>query len=570
MPSEVGKYILEREIGKGAMGSVWLSQHPGLGIPVAVKILDYKLAREDPDFHARFIKEGRLAASLTHHNIIRIFDAGTDGELCYLVMEYVEGMDAGELLKKRGALPPEEVLELGISAAEALKQAHSLGIVHRDIKPDNILVTLGGEIKIADMGIAKKLDDQYNSTLAGTVIGTPYYIAPEQAKDASTVDHRCDIYSLGATLYHLITGTLPFSGSNSMNILMMHCQDPLDHPRERKADLPDNICNVIIKMMEKNPDDRYQDCEVLLKALNQVKYNPGKPAPPKSKQFKAPVKVVNNKSRKASSKAKVKQSSKIPYIVSAVVVIVILAIVLTSNSEKPSLVTDAENETNGSNENTEKPKVREKSGTVKRFKSDFKGVKAYNLNLNSRGFDKIGKVSEVESSRGRSLQFEGLGSYLVSTNLENLELRKTPFSISLWVKPNRKTTKQQMLIGKNVYRRNWREWSVLIDSEGLFKFMVYKGGNWHILSSTTTMQDKIWYHIVVTTSAKGDASIYINGKREAQGGGFTFRASPSPVFIGAVKNAGQFVQQFNGLMNRINIFHSQLSKEQVALLVNKK
>ena len=223
MHVQVGKYILERELGKGAMGSVWYSHHPGLRIPVAVKILDPKLAAEDEDFYSRFIKEGRLAASINHQNVVRVYDAGSEGRTYFLVMEYIQGVDAKKMLKANGILPVEQIVDLAISACEALKAAHKLGIIHRDIKPDNIMVLEDGSIKLADLGIAKKVDDKmHHSTMAGTAMGTPYYIAPEQAKDASSVDHRVDIYSLGATIYHLATGSVPYSGTSAMAVLLKH------------------------------------------------------------------------------------------------------------------------------------------------------------------------------------------------------------------------------------------------------------------------------------------------------------------------------------------------------------
>ena len=307
MVKQVGKYVLEQELGQGAMGSVWLSSHPGLGIKVAVKILDHKLLAEDPEYLNRFIKEGNLAASINHQNVVRVLDAGHDGSTFYIVMELIEGADAKQLLESRGALPPSEVLELAINTAQALREAHNKGIVHRDIKPDNILVTNDGNIKLADLGIAKQLDDDYGSTMAGIAIGTPYYIAPEQAMDSSTVDARCDIYSLGATMYHLLTGSLPFPGNSAMSILMKHTQEELEQPQSRRPDLklPDNICNLICKMMEKSPDNRYQNCAELLKALNTIKNHKSSDNHSKKRHFSAP-----SKKRKVEAKEKSPSSSR--------------------------------------------------------------------------------------------------------------------------------------------------------------------------------------------------------------------------------------------------------------------
>ena len=257
---KIGQYILKKKLGEGSMGSVWLSHHSGLNLPVAIKLLNMQLAEEDPDFLNRFMQEGRLAGQLNHKNIIRIYDAGIHENSAFIVMEYIEGCDTLELLKTRGALPAEEVLALAIAISEALQEAHSLGIIHRDIKPDNILATTEGKIKLADMGLAKNVEDNAGGTMAGTALGTPYYIAPEQALDAATVDTRSDIYSFGATLYHLLTGVVPYEGDNPMGVMLKHSNEELIPPQKRKAGLPISFCNVICKMMEKNPDDRYQSC----------------------------------------------------------------------------------------------------------------------------------------------------------------------------------------------------------------------------------------------------------------------------------------------------------------------
>jgi len=339
MIQQVGKYVLESELGKGAMGSVWLSRHPGLDIPVAVKILDPGLAAEDPDYMHRFVKEGKIAASINHQNIVRIIDAGQDGSVFYLVMELIDGADAKQLVEHRGALPVGEVLELAICTAEALSEAHKAGIVHRDIKPDNILITADGKVKLADLGIAKQLNDDYGTTMAGTTIGTPYYIAPEQAMDSSTVDTRCDLYALGGTLYHLLTGSVPFTGPSAMAILMKHTQEELQHPKERRPDLPINLCNVVLKMLKKHQDDRYKTGEELLKDLYAVRAGKGATSTKKKKHFKAPSNKKENmskidkevagvkpaaKSAKKSSTKK-KKGSKTPIIIALVTISIIIA-----------------------------------------------------------------------------------------------------------------------------------------------------------------------------------------------------------------------------------------------------
>lgn len=270
-----GRYVLRRLLGKGGMGEVWLAHHPRLNLPVAIKILGRDVAERSPDFVQRFIQEARLAVQLNHPGIVRVYDADNDAECHYIVMEYVDGCTAVELADRRGgSLPAAEAVDLMIRIAEALKEAVRLHIIHRDIKPENILIAAdGGGAKLADLGIAKQLGAATdNVTGTGTTIGTPGYISPEQAMNSDKVDFRSDIYSLGATFYRLVTGDLPFLASGALNVMMMHAMEPLPHPRTRKPELPDNVCAVICKMMEKRPENRYPSYDALLEDLNKIKF----------------------------------------------------------------------------------------------------------------------------------------------------------------------------------------------------------------------------------------------------------------------------------------------------------
>ena len=405
MNKQVGKYVLERELGRGAMGSVWLSRHPGLGIPVAVKVLDEYLAAQDPDFYNRFVKEGTLAASINHHNVVRVYDAGRDGNTFFLVMELVDGQDAGVIVKERGMLSVDEVLDLAIASTEGLKEAHGLGVVHRDIKPDNIMVTQSGTVKLADLGIAKQVNDNYSSTITGTAIGTPYYIAPEQAVDASTVDQRCDIYSLGATLYHLLTGQVPFEGSSAMSILMKHTTEPLVHPKKIRPDLPKNICNVICKMMEKDPNDRYSSCDELLKDLHGIKFGATDQSKSKKvKHFKAPTRHkvtkdnlenelgdVKSLSKAKSKKTKKKKNSALLYCAVTGVPILILIVVLISFSKGKDKKIPPKKDPVVAKKKTPSPKVEK----VKLAEPEPKKMK---LKLNEVKKDKSAPISSTKQS----------------------------------------------------------------------------------------------------------------------------------------------------------------------------
>ena len=486
MIQQVGKYVLKSELGKGAMGSVWLSEHPGLAIPVAVKILDPALAAEDPDYMDRFIKEGKIAASINHQNVVRIIDAGQDGAIFYLVMEYIEGADAKELVEARGALPVAEVLELAICTAEALQKAHEAGIVHRDIKPDNILVTTEGKVKLADLGIAKQLNDDYGTTMAGTTIGTPYYIAPEQAMDSSTVDTRCDIYALGGTLYHLLTGSVPFTGPSAMAILMKHTQEELQHPKERRPDLPSNICNVVCKMMEKHPDDRYQSCQDLLKDLYAVKNKKSTSASKKKKHLKAPAKkrvTMSNldkdlgdmsSSSKSSRKAHVqkkKKSSKAPIIACVVFLLLLTCGFIFFNpssdnkSQKTTSDSDAKAPVSKVEKNEDKPKT-EVSGNIKIINQSYPFI--------------------LDTKRSQQLQWRKTWSLLVEFK-----------------------GKGGPIVSKSPQDKwNDKAKGLFIGTKG---YLVYGVGNGNFLSTFKLVNDDKYHRVFLNCNA-GKVSIYVDGE----------------------------------------------------------
>jgi serine/threonine protein kinase len=257
----IGKYTLEECIGRGSLGSVWRSKHPEFGIPVAVKILHGSVLGGTEEENQRFLREARSAALLNHPHVIRVFDAGVDQGLKYLVMELVPGGTVAELQEKLGGrIPVERALELVCATVDALEAASKLGIVHRDIKPENILLDQDGQPKLADLGLAKETvgAEQNNVTRTGQIMGTPFYIAPEQAIGSHEIDVRTDIYSLGATLYHMVTGAPPFDGPTLYEIFHGHLHKPLVAPRQQNPEVPPALSRIICRMMEKNPANRYQ------------------------------------------------------------------------------------------------------------------------------------------------------------------------------------------------------------------------------------------------------------------------------------------------------------------------
>ena len=275
----IGKYPITRRLGKGNMGEVWLGTHPDLGIPVAIKTLPMFLVADDATYARRLEREARTAAKVDSDHVVRIHDCGSAKDVHFLVMEYVDGGTVWELMEKEGGLlAPERALQITVGVAEGLKAAGEFGIVHRDIKPDNIMLDSSGVPKLADLGLAKQIKEvgattiSSGTTTTGVLMGTPSYMAPEQAQDSARVDPRADIYSLGVTFYHMTTGCLPYMASTPVGVLIKHARHPLPHPKARKPDLPDNICAVICKMLEKDPRERYQSAAELLEDLYRIHY----------------------------------------------------------------------------------------------------------------------------------------------------------------------------------------------------------------------------------------------------------------------------------------------------------
>jgi len=272
----MGGYQLVRMIAEGGMGVVYEAIQLNLSRQVAVKILSDELAAR-PEFVHRFQREAKAAAALNHPNMVQVHDFCQADDRCYLVMEYVEGQDLAQYAEENGKIPIEAALEIAEQAALALKAASEKSIIHRDIKPSNLMLTRDGKIKVSDLGLAKILNEASDLTLTGAGMGSPYFMAPEQASDARDVDHRVDIYSLGITLLYLMTGKRPFDGNTPFSIVLAHANKPLPSGVELGTELPEEVEALIQKMAAKNPLERYADYDALLTDLRRVKagYAPG-------------------------------------------------------------------------------------------------------------------------------------------------------------------------------------------------------------------------------------------------------------------------------------------------------
>jgi eukaryotic-like serine/threonine-protein kinase len=259
----LGQFRIVERIGVGGMATVFKAYQPNLDRYVAIKVLPAYHAR-DPVFVKRFVQEARAVAKLIHPNILQIHDFGDQDNITYIVMEYVEGGTLKDRLKRPLSVP--EAIDYMIQAAEGLDCAHRNGIIHRDVKPANMLLRKDGYLLLSDFGIAKILEGTTNLTRVGTGIGTPQYMSPEQGT-GQAVDRRSDIYSLGIVLFHCLAGRVPFSADNPLTITVKHLNEPLPVEMLRAASVPAPIEQVVVKMTAKAAQDRYQTTDELITAL---------------------------------------------------------------------------------------------------------------------------------------------------------------------------------------------------------------------------------------------------------------------------------------------------------------
>ncbi len=266
----IANFELIRRIGIGGMGEVWLSRQLSMDRNVALKILSPSLAH-DHEFTDRFLKEAKYSAKLDHPNIITAYDAGMDKGMYYLALSYVDGKELKEKLVRNTSLPEAEALKYAREISSALDYAwNEFKLLHRDIKPANIMVDKKGNSKLMDMGISKSFADDSSLTTTGVVVGTPYYMSPEQARADKTIDFRADIYSLGATLYHMVTGDVPYDSTTALGVITKHVTEPLPNPRGRNPQVSKECASLLETMMAKNRTERQESWKLVIADIDRV------------------------------------------------------------------------------------------------------------------------------------------------------------------------------------------------------------------------------------------------------------------------------------------------------------
>ena len=290
VPERLGGYRLVRELGRGAMGAVYLAKQLSLDRLVALKVIQEKFAN-NPTFLARFTREAYAAAQLVHHNVVQIYDLGSAGRTNFFSMEYVRGQTLAEIISEQGPVEPKAAAGYILQAARGLAFAHNHGMVHRDVKPANLLLNDQGVVKVADLGLVKTPEleaDEVDfgavteadaSSLAAArshvttidaVVGTPAYMSPEQSRSASKVDHRADIYSLGCAFHALLTGRPPFEGSSALDVISKHRTAPVARPEAIVDAIPKPLADIVVKMLAKSPDDRHASADEVVVELERV------------------------------------------------------------------------------------------------------------------------------------------------------------------------------------------------------------------------------------------------------------------------------------------------------------
>lgn len=264
--TRLGDFQLKRRLGKGGMGEVFLAHQVSLDRVVALKTLTKELAKQ-ADFVKRFQREARSMAKIDHNNVVKVYAVDSYKGIHFVAIEYIDGKSVQDWLDKIDQLSVADAVHITVVCAQALSHAHERNMVHRDIKPDNILLTSKGVVKVADFGLAKAIDEDVSMTQSGTGLGTPLYMAPEQARNAKHVDQRSDIYALGATLYHMLTGKLPFTGGSTLELIIAKEKGTYTSAKQLKPEVPERLDLIIDKMMSKDPNHRYKTSEEVVRDL---------------------------------------------------------------------------------------------------------------------------------------------------------------------------------------------------------------------------------------------------------------------------------------------------------------
>ncbi len=390
-----GRYELIERIGEGGMATVYKGKDRLLNRYVAVKVLRPEFTK-DEQFVSNFRKESQAAAGLSHNNIVSVYDVGQEGDAHFIVMELIEGKTLTEVINSEAPMNYNQVVKIASQVAEALSVAHKNGIIHRDIKPHNILITKDGTVKLADFGIAKAVNDSTLSETANKILGSVHYFSPEQAR-GSYVDERSDIYSLGIVMYEMLTGKVPFDGDSAVSVALKHINDDMPRPSDVALGIPPALERVILKATDKVQTNRYRDADELLDDLNSIEFVSRNVDP----QYKKRAKSDTGEIAALADGKKKKLTTKQKYIIIGCILCAIPLIFLglhfagvfdSSDIKAPDLsgMTVEQAKTNATVEKYELKIVEEKQ----EYSSDFEAGKI--ISQNPKAGDGIKKGAEIK------------------------------------------------------------------------------------------------------------------------------------------------------------------------------
>jgi len=330
----IADYTIVAKLGKGGMGWVFKGIHIETGKEAAIKILPPEMAK-DEKFVTRFLREAQAATVLHHKNIVRVYEAGQYQSIYYIALELIDGETVAHAMEREKTIPLRQTLDIVYQVAEGLAYAHQRGIVHRDIKPANIMVTKDGVAKIMDMGLAKWTRGErfHDPTRPGFTVGSPAYMSPEQVLEPESLDGRTDIYSLGATLFHMLTGRPPHLGRDAQEVMVKIVKSEVNYPEE----MPDMVVRLLKKMLAKKRSDRFRNAEALIKALVQVMHHFGMNVSPTQKRRARPTPptVKRNFLLRPAKAERRRKTPLLPILVGAAVLLLTILVAVSSSSRFP-------------------------------------------------------------------------------------------------------------------------------------------------------------------------------------------------------------------------------------------
>ena len=547
-------YDIVAELGRGGMGAVYKARQPLLDRFVALKVMSPQLGG-DPNFVARFIREAASAAKLNHPNMVQIHTAGEQDGTYFIVMEFVEGRSLHDHIAARGRIEPDEAVAITVYVAQALEHAwNKAQLVHRDIKPANIFLSNAGEVKVGDLGLAKSLSAEVTEvTASGIVLGSPHWMAPEQAQGVKDIDFRADIYSLGCTLYQMLSGRTPYDADQTLALVLKHLNEPVPDLRTMAPSCPAPLAALVAKMMAKNRDERYPSYEALLGDLLAIHDGFQSSAATPLPTVTAP----------ASAAALPQRNSKW-FAGTGAGVALLAGLLFWAPWKQHATVAPA----------TPAPPAAADAGLVLHldFTKPPEGGIVHDLSGHGNDGRVEGATWVAEGRHGGAMSFDNQGKsqQVRVPNSESLNPRQ--ITIAAWIKSPPPTPPDDGHWNR-IADKDWAHGYNLsfgghlprANLTGQIQFEINRGNR---INSNLRVADDAWHHLAVAYDG-GQPQMYVDGQRC----GFTLGAwqsdihsTPCDLIIGNKQPEGTDADGFNGLLEVVRIYNRALGADEIAVL----